>query len=97
MAEVPILKLVHPAPESDRRSTSSAAHARSRRIISIGGGKGGIGKSLITGNIGIHLARLKKKVLLVDADLGGANLHTCLGVDLPRISPDGRRLASLRS
>ncbi len=44
---------------------------RKKEIWAIGGGKGGIGKSLITGNIGIHLARLKKKVLLVDADLGG--------------------------
>ena len=46
---------------------------RKKEIWAVGGGKGGIGKSLITGNIGISLARLKKKVLLVDADLGGAN------------------------
>ena len=49
---------------------------RKKEIWAIGGGKGGIGKSLITGNVGICLARLKKKVLPVDADLGGANLHT---------------------
>ena len=56
---------------------------RKKEIWAIGGGKGGIGKSLITGNIGIHLARLKKKVLVVDADLGGANLHTTLGIGVP--------------
>jgi len=44
---------------------------RKKEIWAIGGGKGGIGKSLITGNIGITLARMKKRVLLVDADLGG--------------------------
>lgn len=54
-----------------------------RQIWSIGGGKGGIGKSLITAALGWHLARLGKRVVLVDADLGGANLHTCLGLSGP--------------
>jgi flagellar biosynthesis protein FlhG len=53
-------------------------------VISVGGGKGGIGKSLISANLGIELARRGKRVVLVDADLGGANLHTTLGIDLPR-------------
>jgi flagellar biosynthesis protein FlhG len=57
-----------------------------KEIWAIGGGKGGIGKSLITGNIGITLARMKKKVLLVDADLGGANLHTTLGIGVPEMT-----------
>lgn len=54
-----------------------------RRIIAVGGGKGGIGKSLVSANLGIALAQSGKRVLLVDADLGGANLHTCLGVGQP--------------
>ncbi len=86
MADGPILKLVHPAPEPGWRSATPApgASARQRRIISIGGGKGGIGKSLISANLGIELARRGKRVVLVDADLGGANLHTTLGVEVPR-------------
>ncbi|MFH7319385.1 P-loop NTPase [Desulfurivibrio sp. D14AmB] len=59
---------------------------RSKEIWAIGGGKGGIGKSLIIGNAGITLARLNKKVLLVDADLGGANLHTTIGMGLPEVT-----------
>jgi flagellar biosynthesis protein FlhG len=55
----------------------------SRQIWSVGGGKGGIGKTLITAALGWHLARLGKRVVLVDADLGGANLHTCLGLHGP--------------
>ena len=51
-----------------------------RVIWAIGGGKGGSGKSFITTNIGICLARLGARVILIDADLGGANLHTFLGV-----------------
>src|SRR6516165_10165703 len=86
MADVPILKLVHPAPEPERLSSTPARSSapRQRRLISIGGGKGGIGKSLISANLGIELARRGKRVVLVDADLGGANLHTTLGIDLPR-------------
>ena len=58
--------------------------ARSRRQIwSLGGGKGGIGKSLLTASLGFQLARMGKRVVLVDADLGGANLHTCLGLPGP--------------
>lgn len=59
---------------------------RPKEIWSIGGGKGGIGKSLIACNIAIILARLNKKVLLVDADLGGANAHTTLGIGVPEVT-----------
>jgi flagellar biosynthesis protein FlhG len=54
-----------------------------RQIWSIGGGKGGIGKSLLAASIGWQLARMGRRVVLVDADLGGANLHTCLGLPAP--------------
>jgi flagellar biosynthesis protein FlhG len=57
--------------------------ARRRQIWSIGGGKGGIGKSLIAASLGWQLARMGQRVVLVDADLGGANLHTCLGLPSP--------------
>ena len=54
-----------------------------RQIWSVGGGKGGIGKSLLTAALGWQLARMGKRVILVDSDLGGANLHTCLGLRTP--------------
>ena len=52
-------------------------------IISVGGGKGGVGKSTITANIGALLVRNKYSVGFIDADLGGANLHLCLGIRRP--------------
>ena len=55
------------------------------RILGIGGGKGGIGKSLLSASLGIELARRGHRVVLVDADLGGANLHTCLGIEQPAV------------
>ncbi len=61
----------------------TAKPVKVRRIVAVGGGKGGIGKSLISANLGIELARRGQSVVLLDLDLGGANLHTCLGVDHP--------------
>lgn len=49
-------------------------------LIPIGSGKGGVGKTVFTANLGTVLAGYGKTVILVDLDLGGANLHTCLGV-----------------
>jgi len=53
-------------------------------IWSIGGGKGGIGKSFISSSLAICLTRIGKTVTLVDLDLGSANLHTCLGAKIPQ-------------
>ncbi len=50
------------------------------RVWAIGGGKGGIGKTFISVNLATVVARTGRRVILIDADLGGANLHTCLGV-----------------
>jgi flagellar biosynthesis protein FlhG len=55
-------------------------------IWAIGGGKGGSGKSFITVNIGVCLSKLGVRVILIDADLGGANLHTLLGISPPALS-----------
>ncbi len=60
--------------------------AREARVVAVGGGKGGIGKTLLTANLGICFARSGMKVVLVDADLGGSNLHTCLGIEFPGVS-----------
>lgn len=57
---------------------------RIKQIWAIGGGKGGVGKSLIASSLSIALGRQGYKVVTIDLDLGGANLHTALGIDLPR-------------
>ena len=64
-----------------RRSESRADRpADAPRVWAIGGGKGGIGKSAIAANLGVILAQRGFRVVLIDADLGGANLHTMLGL-----------------
>ena len=54
------------------------------RIFSIGGGKGGVGKSFIGANLGVLFAEQGKRVALVDLDLGASNLHTFLGIREPK-------------
>ena len=49
-------------------------------IIPIASGKGGVGKSFISANLAIALAELGHRVIAVDLDFGGANLHTFLGL-----------------
>jgi flagellar biosynthesis protein FlhG len=49
-------------------------------LVPIASGKGGVGKSVFAANLGLALARSGKSVVLVDLDLGGSNLHTCLGL-----------------
>jgi flagellar biosynthesis protein FlhG len=50
------------------------------RVIAVTSGKGGVGKSNIVANLGLALARQGLKVLLIDADLGLANLDILLGL-----------------
>jgi flagellar biosynthesis protein FlhG len=56
------------------------------RVISIGGGKGGVGKTFVAANLAVSLARMRLRVVAVDCDLEGANLHTSLGVRTPQKS-----------
>jgi flagellar biosynthesis protein FlhG len=71
-------------------ATASAPASRSEAavpppaIVCVTSGKGGTGKSVITSNLGVHLACTGVRVLIVDADLGLANLHLMLGLQPER-------------
>ncbi len=49
-------------------------------FIPVASGKGGTGKTVFSANLGVSIAKLGKTVVLIDLDLGGSNLHTCLGI-----------------
>ncbi|HOV84765.1 MAG TPA: P-loop NTPase [Syntrophobacteraceae bacterium] len=71
-----------------REGEPASAEAR-KRLIAVGGAKGGIGKSLFAANLGVLLSSRGYRVVLVDLDLGGANLHLYLGKTfLPRCIND---------
>lgn len=75
-----ILSSVPPPPKE-----SSTAPSGARHVIAVGGGRGGVGKSVLSVNIAVYLAQLGRSVLLVDADGAGPTLHTLLGVDAPAV------------
>jgi flagellar biosynthesis protein FlhG len=55
------------------------------RVIPIASGKGGVGKSLVSANLGVAFAQAGKRVVLVDMDLGASNLHLVLGHHSPHM------------
>lgn len=61
-----------------------AKRARVPRIWAVGGGKGGVGKSVVASSLAVALARSGVRCVAVDADFGAANLHTLLGISEPR-------------
>ncbi len=52
-------------------------------ILAIGGGKGGVGKSMISSNLAVQYAQGGLKVIVIDLDFGAANLHTIFGLRQP--------------
>ncbi len=50
------------------------------RVISVTSGKGGVGKTNITVNLACLLSKMKKKILILDADMGLANIDVILGL-----------------
>lgn len=56
---------------------------RRPHIWAIGGGKGGVGKSVVSILLALGLAHHNQNTVLVDADLGAANLHTLMGIKTP--------------
>jgi septum site-determining protein MinD len=56
------------------------------RVYTIASGKGGTGKTTVTLNLGTALAMLKKKTIILDADIGMANLGLLLGLERSKIT-----------
>ena len=75
-----------------------------KTIWAVGGGKGGTGKSFLSANLAIELGARQGDVIIIDADLGGPNLHTLLairekrGISLEQIAGDCKiSLSSLQA
>lgn len=68
-------------PGITRAKVALTVSEPARKLIAIGSGKGGVGKSTVAANLAIALARAGKKVGLIDADIYGPSQPTILGTD----------------
>ena len=67
-------------PDKQTNGIPKMTNSNAVKVISVTGGKGGVGKSNVTLNIAISLAKMGKKVMIMDADLGLANIDIMLGL-----------------
>lgn len=67
------------------------------RIVAVGSGKGGVGKSTLTANLAVALARAGRRVGVVDADIHGPSQPTLLGTQDSRPTADGQQLIPVES
>jgi flagellar biosynthesis protein FlhG len=63
------------------RPTEGSEGGASPRVFAVTSGKGGVGKTNVVGNLAIACQRLGKKVLVLDADLGLANIDIIFGIN----------------
>ncbi len=67
------------------------------RILAVGSGKGGVGKSTVSTNLAVALARQGRRVGLLDADIYGPSLPRMMGVSKRPASPDGKIIEPLHA
>ena len=80
----------------DEARIAMTAAEPSRTLIAIGSGKGGVGKSTVSANLAIALARMGKKVGLIDADVYGPSQPTLLGTDA-KPTAEGEQLIPVKA
>ena len=82
----------HPTPQA-----GPAPVAGVDRILAIGSGKGGVGKSTVSSNLAVALARKGRRVGLLDADIHGPSQPRMMGVAKRPASPDGKTIIPLQA
>ncbi|MCE6960272.1 Mrp/NBP35 family ATP-binding protein [Cereibacter sphaeroides] len=88
-AKAPAIKIgQHPAPQPAGPQRVTGVD----RIIAVGSGKGGVGKSTVSSNLAVALARQGRRVGLLDADIYGPSQPRMMGVNRRPASPDGKTI-----
>ncbi|UWR53913.1 Mrp/NBP35 family ATP-binding protein [Phaeobacter inhibens] len=89
----PTLKLGgHPKPQQGPLKPRGV-----KRILAIGSGKGGVGKSTVSANLAVALTRQGRKVGLLDADIYGPSQPRMMGASGRPASPDGKIIEPLHA
>ncbi len=83
----------HPTPQQGGPQRISGVE----RIIAVGSGKGGVGKSTVASNLAVALARAGRRVGLLDADIYGPSQPKMMGVSARPASPDGKTIIPLQA
>ncbi|MBY6002360.1 Mrp/NBP35 family ATP-binding protein [Salipiger bermudensis] len=92
-AKAPSLKIGgHAKPQEGRMNPPGV-----KSVIAIGSGKGGVGKSTVSSNLAVALARAGKKVGLLDADIHGPSQPRMFGISKRPASPDGKTIIPLEA
>ncbi len=80
----------HPTPQAGPQDVAGVD-----RILAVGSGKGGVGKSTVAANLAVALARAGRRVGLLDADIYGPSQPRMMGVTARPGSPDGKTIIPL--
>ncbi|WP_370073838.1 MULTISPECIES: Mrp/NBP35 family ATP-binding protein [Salipiger] len=92
-AKAPSLKIGgHAKPQEGKMNPPGV-----KAVIAIGSGKGGVGKSTVSSNLAVALARAGKKVGLLDADIHGPSQPRMFGISKRPASPDGKTIIPLQA
>ncbi len=65
---------------ADFETSRSPGGAKGVRVLSVASGKGGVGKTAVASNLAVALAKSGRKILVIDADLGLANIDVLFGI-----------------
>lgn len=97
--ESAITAALTPLAEIDEVRIALTGERRRRRLIAVGSGKGGVGKSTLTTNLAVALARMGRKVGVVDGDIYGPSQPKLLDTEgvKPGATPDGNKLVAIDS
>jgi ATP-binding protein involved in chromosome partitioning len=82
----------HPKPQQEAIKPAGV-----KRILTVGSGKGGVGKSTVSSNLAVALAKQGRKVGLLDADIYGPSQPRMMGASGRPASPDGKVIEPLHA
>jgi len=95
--EADITAALAPLAEIDEVRVALTGERRRRRLIAVGSGKGGVGKSTLTTNLAVALARMGRRVGVIDGDIYGPSQPKLLATEGVKPAVEGDKLVPIES